>query len=92
MRLVGRVERRAAIVNRAMQLSPGSTDIGIATYASFYNVGIVLGSLLGAWILDAHGARPLPLAGIVFIALALTVAMIANKVAAVGSRPSPRSR
>lgn len=60
----------AAGNNRIMRHSPGSTDIGIATNASMYNVGTAVGSLVGAWILADVGASWLPYASLVGVVLA----------------------
>src|SRR5690606_398922 len=60
----------AAGNNRIMRHSPGSTDIGIATNASMYNVGTAVGSLVGAWILADAGAKWLPYASLVGVLLA----------------------
>ncbi len=61
------------LANRALQTSPGSTDLGIATQGSFYNTGTALGSLVGSALLASRGPQSLPLvsAGILSLALIL---------------------
>ena len=61
------------LANRALQTSPGSTDIGIAAQGSFYNTGTALGSLVGSGVLASRGAQSLPVvaAGILAFALLL---------------------
>jgi predicted MFS family arabinose efflux permease len=76
----------ASLVNRVMQLSPGSTDLGIAIYSSFYNAGIACGSLLGAGILAYYSPSLLPVAGLISISLALVLLGAVNKIVA------PRTR
>ena len=71
-----------AFASRVMQVSPGNTDIGIATYATFYNSGTALGSLLGAGLLDWFGARVLPLVGAGFVALALGLVALERRIVA----------
>lgn len=67
-----------ALMNRVMQLSPGSTDLGVATYSALYNVGISLGSLIGAGILDVGSPELLPVAGAIFMGTALAVLAAVN--------------
>jgi predicted MFS family arabinose efflux permease len=60
-----------SLANRVMQVSPGSTDVGVATYGSLYNAGAAAGSLLGAGLLASSGPRILPTVGSLLIAAAL---------------------
>ena len=62
-----------AFANRALQTSPGNTDIGVATHGTLYNSGILLGSLLGSRVLAAHGPRVLPFVAAAFLASALVL-------------------
>jgi predicted MFS family arabinose efflux permease len=63
----------AAGVNRIMRHAPGSLDVGVASNASMYNVGTMLGSLLGAGLLASVGAQWLPAVSAVAMALAIAV-------------------
>lgn len=63
----------AAGVNRIMRHAPGSLDVGVAANATFYNTGTMLGSLLGAAMLAGVGARWLPGASALAVALAIAV-------------------
>jgi len=65
--------------NRALQTSPGSTDVGIATHGTFYNSGTALGSLLGSGVLAAHGAHSLPLVAAGFLSLALVLVALERR-------------
>jgi predicted MFS family arabinose efflux permease len=67
------------LANRALQTSPGSTDIGVATQGSFYNTGTALGSLLGSGVLAAHGAQALPVVGAGFLSLALVLVALERR-------------
>ncbi len=60
-----------SLASRIMQVSPGSTDVGIATYGSLYNAGAAAGSLLGAGLLAWSGPRILPVVGSLLIGAAL---------------------
>ena len=63
----------AAGVNRIMRHAPGSLDVGVASNASMYNVGTMLGSLLGAGLLASVGAQWLPAVSAVAMAVAIAV-------------------
>lgn len=64
----------ASMVNWAIRHAPGSTDIANAAYATVFNAGNALGSVLGAVLLAAVGAGWLPVASLVLtIAAALVV-------------------
>jgi predicted MFS family arabinose efflux permease len=52
----------AALVNWALRHTPWASDIGNGAYASAFNAGNVVGSLLGAGILAWWGAQWLPYA------------------------------
>jgi DHA1 family inner membrane transport protein len=67
------------LANRALQTSPGSTDLGIATQGSFYNTGTALGSLIGSGVLASHGAQSLPIASAGFIAVALVLVVLERR-------------
>jgi predicted MFS family arabinose efflux permease len=69
-----------AFANRALQTSPGNTDIAVATHGSFYNTGILLGSLLGSRILDEQGPRILPFVAAGFLTLALILVGLERRV------------
>ena len=60
-----------AVVNWALRHSPWTVDIGNATYATLFNVGNVIGSRVGAIMLGAWGARWLPVASWLLVAVAL---------------------
>ncbi|GAA2878284.1 MFS transporter [Actinoplanes cyaneus] len=62
-----------ALQNRVLEVAPGSTDMASAGNSVAFNVGIAGGSLLGAGILEAWGARATPLAGGLLVAAALVV-------------------
>lgn len=62
-----------SFANRVMQVSPGSTDLGIAIYGTVYNAGVALGSRLGKAVLDDAGASVLPLVSAGFIVAALAL-------------------
>ena len=68
--------------NRVMQVSPGSTDMGIAAYAALYNAGTALGSLLGAGLLAWWGPRWLPMVAAGFVAIALGLVAAERKITA----------
>jgi predicted MFS family arabinose efflux permease len=59
--------------NRIMQVSPASTDMGVATHGTVYNAGVALGSLVGAGLLTVGGPRILPMVGATFIAVAFGI-------------------
>lgn len=63
----------AAAVNRIMRHAPGSLDVGVASNASMYNVGTMLGSLLGAGLLASAGAQWLPAVSAAAVAVAIAV-------------------
>jgi predicted MFS family arabinose efflux permease len=81
----------AGLMNRTMQLSPGSTDMGVAIYSSMYNTGIALGSGLGAGILAWYSPALLPIAGAVFIAMALGLLTASNWRAVMARKSAPRA-
>ncbi len=62
-----------SFANRVLQVSPGATDIGVATHGSVYNLGTAFGSFLGAWLIAGAGLRHLPFVGAGFIGAALVV-------------------
>ena len=62
-------------VNWALRHSPWTVDLGNATYATFFNAGSVIGSGAGAVILGAWGARWLPFASWLLIAVALALVL-----------------
>lgn len=64
-----------SVVNWALRHSPWTVDIGNATYATFFNAGNVVGSRVGAVMFAAWGARWLPVASWVLIAVALTLVL-----------------
>jgi DHA1 family inner membrane transport protein len=55
----------ASLVNWAMRHAPGATDIAVAIYASVFNGGNVVGSLLGGRIQEWWGPSWLPAASLV---------------------------
>ncbi|HEX7589738.1 MAG TPA: MFS transporter [Demequinaceae bacterium] len=67
------------LANRALQTSPGSTDIGIATQGSFYNTGTALGSLVGSGVLAAHDPQSLPVLAAGFLSLALVLVVLERR-------------
>ncbi len=69
-----------SVVNWALRHSPWTVDIGNATYATFFNAGNVVGSGLGAIMLGAWGARWLPVASWVLIAVALVLVLTMPRV------------
>jgi predicted MFS family arabinose efflux permease len=71
-----------AFANRALQTSPGNTDIAVATHGTLYNTGVLLGSLLGSRILDLQGPRILPFVAAGFLTLALAVVALERRVRA----------
>lgn len=60
-----------SLASRVLQVSPGSTDVGVATHGSVYNAGAAAGSLLGAGLLAWSGPRILPVVTSILLALAL---------------------
>ncbi len=69
-----------SFANRALQTSPGNTDIGVAMHGTLYNSGILLGSLLGSRLLDSPGPRVLPFFGAGFLTLALVLVALERRV------------
>jgi predicted MFS family arabinose efflux permease len=69
-----------AFANRALQTSPGNTDIGVATHGTLYNSGVLLGSLLGSRLLDARGPGILPFVAAAFLAAALILVALERRV------------
>jgi predicted MFS family arabinose efflux permease len=67
------------LANRALQTSPGSTDLGIATQGSFYNTGTALGSLIGSAVLASRGAGSLPVVAVGCLSLALILVMLERR-------------
>jgi predicted MFS family arabinose efflux permease len=68
-----------AFSNRALQTSPGSTDIGIATHGTLYNTGGALGSLVGSWVLFSRGAASLPAVAVGSFAVALLLVALERR-------------
>ncbi len=64
-----------AVMNWALRHSPWTVDIGNATYATLFNAGNVVGSRVGAVMLGAWGARWLPVASWLLIAVALVLVL-----------------
>ncbi len=64
-----------AMINWALRHSPWTVDIGNATYATLFNAGNVVGSRVGAIMLGVWGARWLPVASMLLIAVALTLVL-----------------
>ncbi len=64
-----------SMVNWALRHSPWTVDIGNATYATLFNAGNVVGSRVGAVMLGAWGARWLPFASWLLIAVALALVL-----------------
>ncbi|WP_291378390.1 MFS transporter [Demequina sp.] len=64
-----------SVVNWALRHSPWTVDIGNATYATLFNAGNVVGSRVGAVMLGTWGARWLPVASMVLIAVALALVL-----------------
>ncbi len=64
-----------AMVNWALRHSPWTVDIGNATYATLFNAGNVVGSRVGAVMLGTLGARWLPVASMLLIAVALALVL-----------------
>ncbi len=52
-----------SFANRILQVSPGATDIGVATHGGVYNLGTAFGSFLGAGLITGVGLRTLPFVG-----------------------------
>jgi DHA1 family inner membrane transport protein len=69
-----------AVVNWALRHSPWTVDIGNATYATLFNVGNVVGSRVGAVMLGAWGARWLPVASWLLLAVALALVLTMPRV------------
>lgn len=69
----------SALANRALQTSPGSTDMGVATHSTLYNTGGALGSLLGSWVLFSHGAGALPAVAVASFAVALILVAVERR-------------
>jgi len=64
-----------SVMNWALRHSPWTVDIGNATYATLFNAGNVVGSRVGAVMLGAWGARWLPVASGLLIAVALALVL-----------------
>lgn len=64
----------ASLVNWALRHTPWPSDIGNGAYAATFNLGNVIGSLVGASLLDHVGARWLPAASFVLVVGALALA------------------
>jgi predicted MFS family arabinose efflux permease len=64
-----------SVVNWALRHSPWTVDIGNATYATLFNAGNVIGSRVGAVMLGVWGARWLPVASWLLIAVALALVL-----------------
>lgn len=64
-----------AVVNWALRHSPWTVDIGNAVYATLFNAGNVVGTRVGAVMLGSWGARWLPVASMLLIAVALTLVL-----------------
>lgn len=62
-------------LNWAMRHAPGRTDVLMALYQSLYNVGNMLGPLIGGAILASVGAAWLPWASAVLAGLAFAVVL-----------------
>lgn len=60
----------ASMVMWALRHAPGSTDTANALYATVFNAGIVVGSLIGAGLLASVGATWLPVASLLVISVA----------------------
>ena len=83
------------LANRALQTSPGSTDVGIATQGSFYNTGTALGSLMGSGVLASRGAESLPVVAVGCLSVALVLVVLERRFGgprAVGRRRTRRAR
>lgn len=76
-----------SLASRVMQVSPGSTDMGIGTYGALYQVGIAAGSFLGKGLLESTGPSPLPIVAAGFLGLALGLLAVENHF----SLPAPRT-
>jgi len=62
-----------SFANRILQVSPGATDIGVATHGGVYNLGTAIGTFLGASLVGGAGLRHLPVLTAAFVGLALVV-------------------
>ncbi len=69
-----------SVVNWALRHSPWTVDIGNATYATLFNAGNVVGSRVGAVMLGAWGARWLPVASWLLVAVALALVLTMPRV------------
>lgn len=64
-----------AVQNRVMEFAPGGTDIASAGSSVAYNVGIALGSSLGAFSLAQFGTRSIAVTGAALATAALLAAI-----------------
>jgi predicted MFS family arabinose efflux permease len=69
-----------SMVNWALRHSPWTVDIGNATYATLFNAGNVVGSRVGAVMLGVWGARWLPVASWLLVAVALALVLTMPRV------------
>jgi predicted MFS family arabinose efflux permease len=69
----------SALANRALQTSPGSTDMGVATHGTLYNAGGAIGSLVGSWVLFSRGAVSLPAVAVGSFVVALILVALERR-------------
>jgi DHA1 family L-arabinose/isopropyl-beta-D-thiogalactopyranoside export protein-like MFS transporter/DHA1 family inner membrane transport protein len=64
------------ILNRTLEVAPGSTDLASAGTNAAFNVGIAAGALIGGGLLDSTGVRSVALVGglLAVVALVATTA------------------
>ncbi|WP_203652798.1 MFS transporter [Demequina activiva] len=84
----------AAMVNWAMRHTPWKSDIGVGAYASTFNAGNAVGSVVGASLLAWVGAQWLPVASLVLtLAAAVLVWLVAPEASrALARRPMRGAR
>jgi predicted MFS family arabinose efflux permease len=68
----------------------GHTDVANSMLATVYNVGIAVGSLAGAVVLDGAGARAPPWTALPLVAAALATVAVARRHAFPANRPGHR--
>jgi predicted MFS family arabinose efflux permease len=73
------------VLNRTLQVAPGSTDLASAGTNVAFNIGIAAGALIGGGLLDSTGVRSVALVGGLLAVVAL-VAMTADEPVLAGRR------
>ena len=67
------------LANRALQTSPGSTDLAIATQGSLYNTGYALGSLSVPACSPRTAPQSLPVVSVGFVTIALVLVALERR-------------